>query len=111
MDRGRHKSWSGIARLMVIPMIILSIFALVWLKAEITSLEYRISRYEKERLDLLRRKKELIVKRSELLSIENIEHIAMNRLGLTFPDRKKVIYVKRGGGTFNYRAGFGTGGD
>jgi hypothetical protein len=97
----------SVVRIMIIPMIIISVFMLVWLKSEITSIEYRISGYETEKMDLLKKKKELIVLRSDALSVKNIEHVAMNRLGLTFPDRKKVIYVKRGENPYNFRAGLG----
>lgn len=99
--------WSTV-RLLMLPMIILAVFMLVWLKSEITSLEYKISEYERERLDLLKTKKELIVRRSDILSIKNIEYVAMNKFGLSFPDRKKVIYVKRGDSPFNVKAGLGS---
>ncbi len=95
-----------IMKFMIVPTIILAIFMLVWLKSEITSLEYRISNYERVKLDLLKKKKELVVVRSDMLSIKNIEKTAMGELGLTFPDRKKVYYVKRGDGPFHYKAHF-----
>ncbi|UCG79195.1 MAG: cell division protein FtsL [Nitrospirota bacterium] len=98
----------GALKLMLVPMIIISVFILVWLKSEITSIEYRISQYESERMNLLKKRKELIVKRSDSLSVKNIEAIAMDKLGLTFPDRKKVIYVKRGEEPYNFKAGLGT---
>jgi hypothetical protein len=103
--RQSKSSLWGIIRLLIVPAIIISVFMLIWLKSEITSLEYRISEYESERLDLLKQKKTLIVRRSDILSIKNIEYVAMNRFGLSFPDRKKVIYVKRGESPFNVRAG------
>ncbi|GBE31474.1 MAG TPA: hypothetical protein ENG80_02045, partial [Nitrospirae bacterium] len=96
--------WSFV-RFSIVPVIIIFVFMLVWLKSEVTSLEYRISEHEKERMDLLEQKKELIVKRSDLLSVKNIEYVAMKKLGLTFPDRKRVIYVKRGDMPHNFKAG------
>ena len=98
----------NVVRILLAPLIIVSVFLLVWLKSEITSLEYRISDFENKRLGLLKDKKELILKRSDILSIENVEHVAMNRFGLTFPDRKKVFYVKRGEGPYNVRADYGS---
>lgn len=99
----RSPFWRAV-RIMIAPMIVVSVFMLVWLKSEITSIEYRISEYETEKMDLLKRKKELIVHRSDELSVKNIEHVAMEKLGLTFPDRKKIIYVKRGENPYNFRA-------
>ena len=106
--QGKNSLW-GIVRLLMLPAMIVAVFMLVWLKSEITSLEYRTSEHERERLDLLKEKKELIVRRSDILSIKNIEYMAMNKFGLTFPDRKKVIYVKRGESPFNVRAGLDSG--
>jgi hypothetical protein len=102
----RSPFWRVI-RIMIVPMIIVSVFMLVWLKSEITSIEYRISEYETEKMDLMKKKKDLIVLRSDALSVKNIEHVAMDKLGLTFPDRKKIIYVKRGENPHNVRAGLG----
>lgn len=95
-----------LVKVFFVPMIVLSVFLMVGLKGKITSLEYRISELEKRKLELVKEKKELLVKRSDLLSIKNIEHVAMNRLGLSFPDRKRVIYVKKTDLPHNFRAEF-----
>lgn len=95
--------WSSV-KIFFLPVIIISVFLMIGLKGKITSLEYRISELESQKLHLVKEKKELLVKRSDLLSIKNIEHVAMNRLGLTFPDRKRVIYVKREELPHNFRA-------
>lgn len=93
-----------VVKVFFIPMVLLSVFLMVGLKGKITSLEYRISELENRKLQLAKEKKELLVKRSDLLSVKNIEHVAMNRLGLAFPDRKRVIYVKKTEMPHNFRA-------
>lgn len=92
-----------------IPMVLISVFLVVGLKGKITSLEYRISELENRKIQLTKEKKELLVKKSDLLSVKNIEHVAMNRLGLAFPDRKRVIYVKRTEMPHNFRAEYSLG--
>jgi len=95
-----------VVKVLFIPMILFSVFLMVGLKGKITTLEYRISELENRKLQLAKEKKELLVKRSDLLSVKNIEHVAMNKLGLEFPDRKRVIYVKKTDMPHNFRAEF-----
>ena len=86
--------WSFV-RFSIVPVIIIFVFMLVWLKSEVTSLEYRISEHEKERMDLLEQKKELIVKRSDLLSVKNIEYVAMKKLGLRSEEHTSELQSHR----------------
>jgi cell division protein FtsL len=97
--------WSAV-KILFLPGVIISVFLMIWLRTGITSLEYRVSELEAKKLKLMKEKKELLVSRSDMLSIRNVERVAMGRLGLTFPDRKKVIYVKTDEQPYQYRADY-----
>ncbi|MGE5893247.1 MAG: hypothetical protein ACM34I_04265 [bacterium] len=103
--QGDGPFWSFM-KIVSIPGIVLSVFLMIWLRASITSLEYRISELETRKIEAANKKKELLVARSEMLSVRNVELVAMERLGLRFPDRKKVIYVKRDDHPYNLRADY-----
>lgn len=87
-------------------LFVAAIFMMVLLRSSITSLEYRISDLEGKKLRLANTHKELLVERSELLSVKNLETYAMRRLGLAFPDRKKVVYVRRDEEPYNVKTGY-----
>ena len=75
-------------------LLLLGIFGIVWLRSNLVSLEYTISELEKKRLDTLRETKRLMAEKSTLLSLKKVEKTAVVSLGLTFPDRAKVVSVR-----------------
>lgn len=77
--------------------VLVSVFGTVWLRSSVVSLEYRLSSLEKKKAGLMREAKTLMAERASLLSVERFENVAMNGLGFTFPDRVKVVYVKKAG--------------
>lgn len=87
-----------------IVMLLLSIFAIVWLRSSFVSLEYSISSLEKKKAALMRDRKVLAAKRASLLSVERLEKFAASEF--SFPDRVKVIYVKREKDKEPYKASF-----
>lgn len=87
-------------------MIFIGIFGLVWLRSGIIAIEYQIGMLEKEKTDALREKKLLIAERASMLSIKEVGERGMVT-GLTFPDRKKVLYVKKDNQWETYSASLG----
>lgn len=75
-------------------LLICGIFSIVWLRSNITSMEYRISELENKKMDRLRETKMLMAERAFLLSMQKVERTAVRDLGLVFPDRTRVVYVK-----------------
>jgi len=78
-----------------IMLLLFSIFGTVWLRSGIVSLEYRLSRLENKKKELMRDTKVLLAERANLLSVERFEKVAMDGTGFTFPDRVKVVFVKK----------------
>ncbi len=92
-----------------IAMLLLSIFSIVWLRSSFVSLEYSISSLEKKKSVLMKDRKMLAAERASLLSVERFEKVAGNSTvnsGFVFPDRVKVVYVKKAKDNEPYRASF-----
>jgi len=70
------------------------IFGIVWLRSSILTMEYSISELECRKMERLREAKMLLAERAMLLSMQKIEKTAVRSLGLVFPDRTRVVYVK-----------------
>ncbi|MDI6800471.1 MAG: hypothetical protein QMD01_00220 [Thermodesulfovibrionales bacterium] len=87
-----------------IALLLFSIFAIVWLRSSIVSLEYNISNLEKKRIALMTERKTLAAERARLVSVERFKNVAAK--GFTFPDRVKVVHVKRAGDKETYKASF-----
>ncbi len=77
-----------------IAFLICGIFSIVWLRSSITSMEYTISELENKKMDRLRESKMLMAERASILSMQKVERTAVRDLGLVFPDRTRVVYVK-----------------
>lgn len=77
-----------------IAFLLCSLFGIVWLRSNFISMEYAISGLEKMKSDRLRETKMLMAERASVMSIHRVEKTAVRELGLVFPDRTKVVYVK-----------------
>jgi hypothetical protein len=75
-------------------LLLFGLFSIVWLRSNFVSAEYTISELENKRMEMLRETKMLMAEKSMLLSMQKVEKTAVRNLGLVFPDRKKVLYVK-----------------
>jgi hypothetical protein len=95
---------TGVLKPVCIVLLLISVFFIVWLRSSFVSFEYSISSLEKKKAELMRDGKMLAAERASLLSVERFEKVAAN--GFTFPDRVKVVYVKRAKDNEPYRASF-----
>ncbi|MCC6345624.1 MAG: hypothetical protein IT388_00395 [Nitrospirales bacterium] len=94
----RYRKESFLIRLLrwlSVAALLFSFFAIVWLRSSVVSVEYSLSRLEKKEADLAKEKKTLVAERANLLYVGRLEAVAANGSGLVFPDRAKVVYVKR----------------
>lgn len=78
-----------------IALLLLSNFGLIWLKSNVISLEYDISNLEKKKEECLKEKKVLFAEKANLQSFETINSSLSEDYGFVFPNRVKVIHVKR----------------
>ncbi|MBI5214078.1 MAG: hypothetical protein HY957_12050 [Nitrospirae bacterium] len=89
---------------LAVVMLLVSVFGIVWLRSSLVTIEYGISSLEKKKTGLLRDRKMLAAERASLLSVERIESAAADKFA--FPDRVKVVYVKKSRDEEPYRASF-----
>jgi hypothetical protein len=92
----RHKRESALVWLfkrMLVLLVILSVFAVVWLRSGVVSLEYSLSSLQKEKAGLMKENKLLAADRANLMSFERFEKTADE--GFVVPDRMKVVYVRK----------------
>lgn len=87
-------------------LVVLGIFAVVGLRSNIRQVEYEIGTLERELGAVLKERKSLLAERASTLSIHAFGTRAGESLGLGFPDRQKVFYVKRDKGDIPYEASY-----
>ncbi|MBF0343220.1 MAG: cell division protein FtsL [Nitrospirae bacterium] len=90
----RHELIGNVLMLLGALLIVGSIFFTVWLRSSIKSLQYRLGNLQQRHYQLMKEQRNLIAKKDNLLSITNIDHLAIKKMGFDFPDRNKIIYIK-----------------
>lgn len=105
-----HVNRSGIFSFFLVPLsialILFGIFSIVWLRSSVRTAEYSISALDHRRMEILRDRKTLMAEKAGLLSIQSVKSKGSpERLGaLVFPDRIKVVYVKKDGKSAPFKA-------
>lgn len=77
----------------ILIMIVLSIFAILWIRSNVITVEYRLSQLEERKRALLREQKLLLAERASVSSFARIEK--SETYSFQFPDRKKVIFITK----------------
>jgi len=103
-----HIHRSSIFSFLVVPvcavLILFGIFSIVWLRASVRTAEYKISELDRKRMEILRDRKTLMAEKAGLLSIQSVKNKGSGKLVMVFPDRTKVVYVKKEGKNTPYKA-------
>ena len=76
-------------------LIITGLLLYVGGKVKIVKLGYQIEALEREKRELERANRSLLIEASSLSSPSRIEEIAVNRLGMVRPAKENVVMVKR----------------
>jgi len=87
-------------------LIVISVFSIVWLRASVTSLEYKLSSLEKVKMEALRNQKSLVAQKAGLMTLARVEKADLTGMGFSFPERKRVVYVKAGDFKGPYKASY-----
>ncbi|MDO8747386.1 MAG: hypothetical protein Q7J70_06980, partial [Thermodesulfovibrionales bacterium] len=66
--------------------------------------EYSIAALDHRRMEILRDRKTLMAEKAGLLSIQSVKSKGSGKLALVFPDRIKVVYVKKDGKNTPFKA-------
>jgi len=69
------------------------VFLRVWQEMQIVQLGYRVNQLNEERQRLLNRQRILLSRRNALASLERVEAIAGQKLGMRVPEREQVVFL------------------
>ena len=96
-------------------ILLFGLFSMVWLRSGVVSISYDLRNLEEKKMEALKDMKMLLADRSKVISLANIG-TSMQRQdngdykrvssGYVFPDRVKVIHVKKRTGPETYKASF-----
>jgi hypothetical protein len=95
---------SFIFKILFVALLILGVFSLVYLKSSVMKLEYSLGDLEKTKMNYLRDRKMLLAEKTGFLSLEKFEASPGGTYGFVFPDRIRVIHVKKQKGPSPYKA-------
>lgn len=100
-----------------IVLLLFGLFGMVWLRAGVVSISYDLRNLEEKKMEALKDMKMLLADRSKVISLANISSTLQSQgqrqdngdykrvsSGYVFPDRVKVIHVKKRTGTETYKA-------
>ncbi len=113
MRRGYNDFWSFIYMPACIIILLFGLFGMVWLRSSVVSVSYDLRNLDEKKMEALKEMKTLLAERSKIISVANIGSSFQGRgnknhknvsSDYVFPDRAKVIQVKRRSGTETYRA-------
>jgi cell division protein FtsB len=99
----RRNRLSFLLKPLCIALLLFALFGLVWLKSNVISLEYNISSLEKKKEECLKERKILFAEKANLQSFETINSSLSGDYVFVFPNRIKVIHVKRQKGPLPYK--------
>ncbi len=84
-----------LSRLIFVALVFMAItLVYVWLRISITNIDYRIAEEMHRRDSLLEENGRLKVEIATLKSPRRIESIARTKLGMNYPEREQVIFLK-----------------
>ncbi len=91
---GAKKKWR-ISRLIVVALLFMVAALLyVWVRISITNVDYRIAREMHRREVLMEENRKLKIEIATLKSPSRIEAIARAKLGMHYPERDQVIFLR-----------------
>jgi len=114
--RAQNDLLSFIYKPVCVIILLFGLFGLVWLRSSVVSISYDLRTLEEKKMESLKATKMLLADRSRAISLASISSSAFQgpgkgdythvSSGYVFPDRVKVIHVKRHTGPETYKASF-----
>lgn len=86
---------SNVRRILIILLVVAGLMFYVGGKVKIVRLGYQIETLEREKQELERENRSLLIEASSLTSPARIEEIAVKRLGMVRPAKENIVAVKR----------------
>ncbi|MCD6487083.1 MAG: cell division protein FtsL [Syntrophobacterales bacterium] len=92
---GRKKGGVELFRLILIALIFMAVaLVYVWFRISITKIDYRIAEEMHRGDTLMEENRKLKIEVATLKSPHRIESIARTKLGMCYPERDQVIFLK-----------------
>ncbi len=85
---------------------LIAIFLTVWLRSSVRTVEYKIALLDDQKTEILKERKAILAEKANFLSIQNLKDKKSGKVAFVFPDRAKVIYVKKDDKFFPHRASY-----
>jgi hypothetical protein len=113
MRRAENQFVSFIFKPACIMLLLVGLFGLVWLRSSVVSVSYDLRTLEEEKMESLKDRKMLLADRSNAISLAKIGGSSDGKLssgnqfassGYVFPDRVKVVHLKKRTGPEAYKA-------
>jgi len=92
LERGRRGSFR---RAFIVILIVAALILYVGGKVRIVRLGYQIEALEREKRELERENRALLIEASSLTSPARIEDLATKRLGMVRPPKENIVVVRR----------------
>ncbi len=83
--------FSFVIKVMLFLLVLISIFATLWIRSAIISTEYRLSNLEQQKKELLKERRILVAEKASLTSFVRIDTANHE---IVLPDRKKVFFIQ-----------------
>lgn len=99
-----HKKRGALMKIGFVMYFAFCLFSIVWLRASVVNIEYELGALESQRAELYSERKMVVAQRASSYSAERIEKVALNRLGMSLPERENVYFVKRSSAASAYKA-------
>jgi hypothetical protein len=120
MRRSHNDFWSFIYKPVCIIILLFGLFGLVWLRSSVVSIAYDLRTLEEKKMAAQKETKMLLAGRSKAISLASIGSSLQGQVqgrgngdaklvvgsGYVFPDRVKVIHIKKQTGPETYKASF-----
>jgi len=78
-------------QIVLIVFSLFAIFAILWVRSNVISVEYRLSSLEEKKKEMLNERRLLLAEKASLTSFVRINN--SDGHFLVFPDRRKIVYI------------------
>lgn len=93
-------------------LMLLGLFSLIWLRSHVVKTAYDLRNLEVKKMEALKDMKMLLAERAKLMSLEKVNASFKGKIqdgtvyasNLVFPDRVRVVHIKRNSKTEAYKA-------
>ena len=99
----RDKRW-GLLKLGFFICVFVSIFTLIWLRTAVVGLEHNLSQMKGQKKALVNQGKLISAEMARIYSVGSVDKVALEKLGMSLPNRGKIYFVKRATGAAPYKA-------